>query len=130
MKKPRSPAEAKEFFREQGRIGGRIGGRLSAAARMQKMTPAQRSAVAKKASRAAAAKRRLHKYARICELPPEVLSRRIRIAAKSDLSIAFLKRVCLDGADPRTVAEEWMESEEDTHRREQEAVQKLKAMNR
>jgi hypothetical protein len=127
MKKYRLPAEVKAFFKEQGRIGGLAGGRLSAAARMENMTAEQRSAVAKKASRAAATKRRLNKYARICELPPDEFRRRLKMAAKSDLSITCLKKVCLDGV--RAVAEEWSESEDDIRRREQEAIQKLKAMN-
>jgi hypothetical protein len=39
------PKEALEFFRRQGKRGGK----LSAQARMEKMTPEQRSEVAKKA---------------------------------------------------------------------------------
>lgn len=50
MAKAKLPAGALEFFREQGRRGGK----LSGAARMEKLTPEQRSAIAKKASAAAA----------------------------------------------------------------------------
>lgn len=46
------PAEALEFFRKQGSAGGK----KSAAARMEKMTPEQRSAVAKNAVAARIAK--------------------------------------------------------------------------
>jgi hypothetical protein len=47
------PASVKAYFREEGRKGGK----LSAAARMQKMTPAQRKAIAKKAAKARWAKK-------------------------------------------------------------------------
>lgn len=50
MAKAKLPAGALEFFREQGRKGGK----LSGAARMAKLTPEQRSGIAKKASAAAA----------------------------------------------------------------------------
>ena len=46
--------EVLEFFRKQGAIGGK----LSAAARMKKLTPEQRSAIAKKAVAAREAKRK------------------------------------------------------------------------
>jgi hypothetical protein len=109
VKKPRSPDEMAEFFREQGRKGGRIGGRLSAAARMLKMTPEQRSAVAKKAVTAREAKRRLaaadpaaaarlSKYAAICGLSPDELRRHFEGAI--DYSMFCFKRVCLEDADP------------------------------
>jgi len=48
------PAEALEFFRKQGAKGGK----LSAAARMKKLTPEQRSEIARKAVAAREAKRR------------------------------------------------------------------------
>ena len=48
------PKEALEFFRDQGRKGGK----LSAAARMEKLTAEQRSAIAKKAVAAREAKRK------------------------------------------------------------------------
>jgi hypothetical protein len=51
--------EAIEFFREQGRKGGK----LSAEARMDKLTPEQRSAIAKKAVQAREAKRKKAKKA-------------------------------------------------------------------
>jgi hypothetical protein len=44
------PAAALEFFRKQGARGGKIGGKRS----LETMTPAERSARALKASRAAA----------------------------------------------------------------------------
>jgi hypothetical protein len=47
------PDELVAFFRNAGKKGGK----LSAAARMEKLTPEQRSAIAKKASAAAAEKR-------------------------------------------------------------------------
>jgi hypothetical protein len=56
MAKPKLSKEALEFFREQGRKGGKIGG----AARMAKLTPEQRSEVAKKAVAAREAKRNAH----------------------------------------------------------------------
>jgi hypothetical protein len=46
--------DALEFFREQGRRGGK----LSAKARMKKLTPEQRSDIAKKAVAAREAKRK------------------------------------------------------------------------
>jgi hypothetical protein len=48
------PPAVLDYFREQGAKGGRIGGRRS----LETMTPAQRVARAKKASAAAAAKRK------------------------------------------------------------------------
>lgn len=50
MAKEKLPAEALEFFRNHGQKGGK----LSGAARMEKLTPEQRSAIAKKASTKAA----------------------------------------------------------------------------
>jgi len=47
------PAEALEFFRKQGAKGGK----LSAEARMRKLTPEQRSEIARKAVAAREAKR-------------------------------------------------------------------------
>jgi hypothetical protein len=49
--------EALEFFRTQGRKGGK----LSRAARMEKLTPEQRSEIAKKAVAAREAKRKKSK---------------------------------------------------------------------
>jgi hypothetical protein len=49
-----STPEAQEFFRKQGAKGGK----LSAAARMEKLTPEQRSAIAKNAVAAREAKRK------------------------------------------------------------------------
>jgi hypothetical protein len=46
--KRKLPEEAMEYFREQGAKGGKAG----AKARMDKLTPAQRSAIAKKAAAA------------------------------------------------------------------------------
>jgi hypothetical protein len=48
------PSDVLEFFREQGARGGRIGGKRS----LETMTPRQRAARARKASRAAAKARR------------------------------------------------------------------------
>ena|GEM_PF-1410261 len=50
MKKVSLPPEALEYFRKQGAKGGKLSGE----ARMQKLTPEQRSAIAKKASQKAA----------------------------------------------------------------------------
>jgi hypothetical protein len=44
----RLPSAIKEYFRKQGAKGGK----LSGAARMEKLTPEQRSAIAKKAAAA------------------------------------------------------------------------------
>ena len=52
--KGKLPDDIVAFFRRQGKKGGK----LSAAARMEKMTPAQRSEVARKASAAAAEARK------------------------------------------------------------------------
>jgi hypothetical protein len=49
MPTKRLPADVLEFFRQQGARGGRIGGKRA----METMTPAERSARAKKASAAA-----------------------------------------------------------------------------
>jgi hypothetical protein len=46
MAKKKLSPETLEYFRKQGRIGGKMSG----AARMAKLTPEQRSALAKKAS--------------------------------------------------------------------------------
>lgn len=46
MNKKRIPAEVLEFFRKQGERGGKLSGK----ARMTKLTPEQRSAIAKKAA--------------------------------------------------------------------------------
>lgn len=50
----RLPADVLEFFRKQGSKGGKIGGKRS----LETMTPAQRTARAKKAGEAAAAARK------------------------------------------------------------------------
>jgi hypothetical protein len=52
--KKKLPADALEFFRKQGAIGGK----LSGLARMKKLTPEQRSEIAKKAVAAREAKRK------------------------------------------------------------------------
>jgi hypothetical protein len=52
--KKKLPADALEFFRKQGAKGGK----LSSEARMKKLTPEQRSAIAKKAVAAREAKRK------------------------------------------------------------------------
>ena len=49
------PKEALEYFRRQGKRGGK----LSGAARMEKLTPEQRTAVAKKAAAARWAKQKI-----------------------------------------------------------------------
>jgi hypothetical protein len=54
MPSKRIPAEALEFFRKQGAKGGK----LSAEARMRKLTPEQRSEIARKAVAAREAKRK------------------------------------------------------------------------
>jgi hypothetical protein len=62
------PAEVLEFFRKQGKRGGKLSGK----ARMVKLTPEQRSAIAKKAaaksaevrSKKAAAKKKAGKKSR------------------------------------------------------------------
>ncbi len=56
----RLSADALEYFRTQGARGGRIGGKLAWA----KLTPAQRTARATKASQAAAAARMKKKTAK------------------------------------------------------------------
>jgi hypothetical protein len=48
------PADVLEFFRKQGSKGGKIGGKRS----LETMTPAQRTARARKAGTAAAAARK------------------------------------------------------------------------
>ena len=53
MAKPKLPAGALDYFRKQGQMGGK----LSAAARMEKLTPERRSEIAKKAVAAREAKR-------------------------------------------------------------------------
>jgi hypothetical protein len=53
MAKPKLSREALEFFREQGRKGGKLGG----VRRMENLTKAQRSELAKKAVAAREAKR-------------------------------------------------------------------------
>jgi hypothetical protein len=52
--KTKLPAEALEFFRKQGAKGGK----LSAEARMRKLTPEQRSQIARKAVAAREEKRK------------------------------------------------------------------------
>ena len=54
MPKKKLPADALEFFRKQGAKGGK----LSGLARMKKLTPEQRSEIAKKAVAAREAKRK------------------------------------------------------------------------
>jgi hypothetical protein len=60
MTKQKLPEEALKFFREQGRKGGKIGG----PARMKKLTPEQRSEIARKAVAAREAKRTAGRPAR------------------------------------------------------------------
>jgi len=55
----RLPADVLEFFRRQGARGGKIGGKRS----LETMTPDQRTARARKASKAAAAARSSKKNA-------------------------------------------------------------------
>ena len=57
MAKKRFPPELLEYFRKQGAIGGKIGGKRS----LETMTPAERTARAKKASDAAVAVRKAKK---------------------------------------------------------------------
>lgn len=57
MAKKKLPPEVLEFFRKQGAKGGKIGGKRS----LETMTPAERSARAKKASDAAVAVRKAKK---------------------------------------------------------------------
>ena len=52
------PPEVLEFFRRQGARGGKIGGALGGKRSLETMTPAQRTARAKKAAAAAVAARR------------------------------------------------------------------------
>ncbi len=52
-RKPKLSEEAKEYFRDQGRRGGKKSGK----ARMEKLTPEQRSEVASKAAKARWAKK-------------------------------------------------------------------------
>jgi hypothetical protein len=51
--KKKLPSEVLDYFRKEGKKGGK----LSGAARMEKLTPEQRSAIAKKAAAASAAVR-------------------------------------------------------------------------
>ncbi len=53
MPRNKLSTEALEYFRKQGAKGGKIGGK----ARLEKMTPEERSAVAKKAAAARWAKK-------------------------------------------------------------------------
>jgi hypothetical protein len=53
-KRPRLPPDVLAFFRQQGAIGGRIGGKRS----LDTMTPEERAARAKTASKAAVAVRK------------------------------------------------------------------------
>jgi hypothetical protein len=48
--KGRYPEDVVEFFRTQGKKGGKLSGK----ARLEKLTPEQRSAIAKKAAKASA----------------------------------------------------------------------------
>lgn len=57
MAKKKLPPEILEFFRKQGAKGGKIGGKRS----LETMTPAERSARAKKASAAATVARQAKK---------------------------------------------------------------------
>jgi hypothetical protein len=50
MRKQSLPPEVLEYFRQQGEKGGKLSGK----ARMEKLTPEQRSEIAKKASKKAA----------------------------------------------------------------------------
>jgi hypothetical protein len=59
MAKKKLPPEVLEYFRKQGAKGGKLG----APARMTKLTPEQRSAIAKKAVGAREAKRAAAKKA-------------------------------------------------------------------
>ncbi len=64
MRKPRLSEDALAYFREQGAKGGRFGasgGKRAAA----NMTPAERSARAKKASQASAKARTKKKHAKV-----------------------------------------------------------------
>ena len=113
-------AEEREFFREQGRRGGK----LSGAARMKKLTPEQRSAIAKNAVAEREARRRIKRYGWV--LPPaDALRRRIVLLTQGEQY--FLHRVALQGVDPAALAEVWHMSEAEIFRRVQEAIRKLRA---
>ena len=58
MAKKKLPASVLEFFRKHGAKGGKIGGKIGGKRSLETMTPAERSARAKKASDAALAARK------------------------------------------------------------------------
>jgi hypothetical protein len=64
MANKRIPPDVLEFFREQGAKGGK----LSAEARMRKLTPEQRSEIARKAVAAREVKRRAAKKSAVVNL--------------------------------------------------------------
>ena len=110
--------EAREFFREQGRKGGK----LSAAARMKKLTPEQRSAIAKKAVAAREAKRRRQRWA--LALPqPHVPAERLKVLSESEKYL--FRSVVIDGVHPAELAKKWGEPETEFTRRVNEAIRKV-----
>lgn len=58
MPRKKLPPDVLEFFRKQGAKGGKIGGKIGGKRSLETMTPAERTARAKKASAAAVAARR------------------------------------------------------------------------
>jgi len=64
MRAKKLPADVLEYFRKEGAKGGKLGGSLGGATAAARMTPAERSARAKKASDAAAKSRSLKSAAR------------------------------------------------------------------
>ncbi len=121
MAKSKLPAEARESFREHGRRGGK----LSGPARMLKMTPEERSGVAKFAVAAREAKRRKGRYA--LALPaPDVLQKRLKVLdAESPLEVFCFRRVALHGADPAELAKVMCKPQEEILLGVQEVVRKL-----
>lgn len=112
------PPAAFEFFREQGRIGGK----LSGAARMRKLSPEQRSAIAKKAVAARELKRKNRSSA--LPLPPRkmVLG---RLKLLDEVSAYLIRALVLEGRTVADLAKTWKMKEADVVRRAQEAIAKL-----
>ena len=121
LAKSKLSTKDREVLREQGRKGGK----LSGAARMAKMTPEERSAVAKIAAAAREGKRRKRRYA-LALPPPTVNSGRLKELEAVSPSEAFLvRRVALEGADPAELALVLDISEADVRGRVDDAIRKL-----
>ena len=122
--KRKLPAEYLELLREQGRRGGKLEWCCS---HKEKLTPEQRTAIAKKAVAAREAKRRIRRYALLLPPPIELHARICALEAELNnyAEAHRFKQVVMEGRDPGEVAALWRMSEPELMHGIQEIIRKL-----